>query len=1057
MARASVLSFRFFICLACAVACGICAVAQSDTAVLSGRVTDPTGLIIGAAAVELVDVDRGTTKVTSTNTVGLYVFPDLKPGHYRLEVASRGFKTVNITGLTLNVQDNREQNIKMAIGAVSESITVESAGALVDVSAAVATNVDQQFVKELPLNGRSFQTLFQLTPGTVIANASYSEQGQFNINGQRADANYFMVDGVSANVGMAPGFSPGQSVSGSLPALTVGGGTNALVSTDAVQEFSIQTSGYAPEYGRTPGGQISILTRSGTNQFHGSIFDYFRNDLLDANDWFANHLGLKKAALRQNDFGGDVGGPIIRDRTFFFASYEGLRLRQPKTGISDVPTLAARQAALPATKVILDAFPLPTGADEGSGIAPGDYTFTSPSRLDDESLRIDHIFDSRVAGFARYNRSTSSADSRGFDSLSTILRNETKLHTATAGLAWTLRPSLTNNLRFNWSWSLGANLIFNDALGGAVPLPLQKLLPSGQTAATGSFELQFAVGTGTAIQSGPLSHNVQQQINLIDSLAWQFKSHAIKVGADYRRLTPEIQLVHYQQFVTADDPLSFATSATLDPNFPNAISAFFGPVRAIYNSYSVFMQDTWSATHRLTLTYGLRWDYNPAPSAHGGNGLPLLTIVGIQNLPQLTPAPVGTPLYHATKDNVAPRFGLAFNIKDSGYYRATLRAGIGEFFDSGNQTTGGALTSFPFLTFTLIPDATTFPLTSTQAAIPPATLGPPFAAMSAYPRTLRQPYTYHWNIFADQSFGSKQTITVGYAGAAGHGLIEQDLIQGGQLSPLNPNFDSVTYTSNAGYSNYNSLQIQVRRRQMRSLELLGGYTWAHSLDTLSKDSAFNLSTLELVPSRNYGNSGFDIRHTGSFALDYQVPVFGTAGWMRKVLGGWGINTLLIARTALPVDVTVLQDTGFGFTAYRPNIVPGVPQRIPDNSAAGGTRLNLAAFSIPPIGEGNLRRNSIRGFALFQQDLSVRRNFVVTEKMLLQARIEAFNVFNHPNFASPSSFLGFAFSGAFFPQTNFGRSQSMFATGASDSTGGGFNPLYQVGGPRSLQLALKIEF
>jgi hypothetical protein len=1037
---------------------GIPAFAQMETATLSGVIQDPKGGVVPDAEVTATRIETGSTVTTKTNGAGIYFFTGLMPGHYHLVVRKPGFKEIAIKEFQLYVQDKLEQNFSLEIGSVSETVTVNADDLHLNTTdATVKTLVDRQFVKEMPLNGRSFQTLFQLTPGAVIASASYSEQGQFSINGQRADSNSFMVDGVSANVNSAPGFSPGQSVSGSLPALTVGGGTNGLVSVDALQEFSIQTSGYGAEYGRTPGGQISILTRSGTNEFHGALFDYVRNDVFDASDWFANNLGLKKAALRQNDFGGVLGGPVVKDKTFFFFSYEGLRLRQPQTGISDVPTVAARQAATPSSRIILDAFPLPTGADEGNGIAPGNYTFSIPSRLDAESLRLDHAFGHHLTAFARYNRSTSNSETRGgFEALTAIHHNGTKLHTATGGLTWTMRPTIVNDIRFNWSRSLAQSFITNDTLGGAVPVALSAVFPSDQDPANSSLFFQFTVGNNTAIATGANSHNVQRQVNLIDSLSWQIRSHILKFGVDYRRLTPEINLVHYSQQLTADDPLAFG-SGNLSSGFPQFVTGFFGPVEAAYANYSIFVQDTWKATSNLTLTYGLRWDYNPAPTAHGANGLPLLTIVGISDLANLAPAPVGTPLYHATVDNFAPRVGLSYGIRDSSKYPSVVRAGFGLFYDTGNTTTGNALTNFPFFN-TSFPAATSFPLSPSDSAIPPATTTPSLASMNAYPKTLRQPYTYHWNLGLEQTLGSKQTLSIGYVAAAGHSLIEQDLIQAGQSSPLPPAFSSVLYTNNAGYSHYNSLQAQFRRRQTKGLEILGSYTWAHSLDNVSKDSAFSLSALQVLPSLNYGDSDFDIRHTGSVAIDYQIPDFLQSGLAGRLLHGWGLNTFLIARSAPPVDVSILEDAGFGFAFYRPDVVPGVPKVLRDTSAPHATRLNAAAFSVPPSGQGNLGRNVLRGFPLFQQDLSIRRNFHLRDRLQLQARLEAFNVFNHPNFAPPSSFLGFACCGTLFRSSSFGLSQSMFSSGAGNSSGvGGFNALYQVGGPRSLQLALKLEF
>ena len=252
-------------------------------------------------------------------------------------------------------------------------VTVEGGAPLIDTQdATVSTVVDRQFAENLPLNGRSFQSLIQLTPGVVLTPSNSYDDGQFSVNGQRGTSNYWTVDGVSANfgVGVSSVGTAGNSLGGSIGSFSVQGGTNSLVSVDAMQEFRIQTSTYAPEFGRTPGAQISIVTRSGTNQFHGTAFDYFRNTVLDANDWFADKAGLAKAQEQQNDFGGTFSGPIVNGKTFFFFSYEGLRLKLPQTALTTVPDLAARQAAIPALQPYLNAFPLPNGTDNpATGIA----------------------------------------------------------------------------------------------------------------------------------------------------------------------------------------------------------------------------------------------------------------------------------------------------------------------------------------------------------------------------------------------------------------------------------------------------------------------------------------------------------------------------------------------------------------------------------------------------------------------------------------------------------------------------------------------------------------
>ena len=245
--------------------------AQSETATVSGQVVDPSGLNITGAQVKLVDIDRDTTTSVTTNATGLYTFPSVRPGRYRMAVMAQGFKVVNVTGVTVNVQDHLEQNFKLVMGSVSESITVEGGVALVDTeSATVSTVVDRNFAENLPMNGRSFQSLIQLTPGVVLTGNNGVDTGQFSVNGQRANSNYWMVDGVSANIGINTGVTAGSGAAGTLGSTSVLGGTNSLVSVDALQEFRLQSSTYAPEFGRTPGGQISIVTRSGTNQFHGT-------------------------------------------------------------------------------------------------------------------------------------------------------------------------------------------------------------------------------------------------------------------------------------------------------------------------------------------------------------------------------------------------------------------------------------------------------------------------------------------------------------------------------------------------------------------------------------------------------------------------------------------------------------------------------------------------------------------------------------------------------------------------------------------------------------------
>src|SRR6266850_7057266 len=429
--------------------------AQAATATLSGVVVDETDAVLGAARVVVVNVDNGLQRASAVDSDGRFVLALLPPGRYRLTAESTGFARKDIPDLVLNVGDDRALRVVLTIATQDTSVTVTAQAASVDVSPAVGTVIDRQFVDNLPLNGRSFQNLIALAPGVVVTATQFDDQGQFSVNGQRADANYFTVDGVSANFGVTGFFPMAQSASGALPALSAFGGTNSLVSVDAMQEFRIQTSSFAPEFGRTPGGQVSIVTRSGSNAFHGALFNYFRTDALDANDWFVNTNGLPKPEERLNDFGGVLGGPLRTDRTFFFFSSEGLGLRQPSSLQTVVPNDASRQLAPADMQPFLNAYPVANGTPVGPGLAQFNASYSNPSSLDAYSIRLDHIINSKLSLFARYNSSPSSLDQRGpfppFAVLSTTQSLSSSVHTLTTGLTHLIKPRISNEVRANYS------------------------------------------------------------------------------------------------------------------------------------------------------------------------------------------------------------------------------------------------------------------------------------------------------------------------------------------------------------------------------------------------------------------------------------------------------------------------------------------------------------------------------------------------------------------------------------------------------------------------------
>ena len=379
--------------------------AQTATATLAGIVVDDSDALISDVVLTLVNVDTANERVVTASSQGRFAFPFVVPGRYAVTAQRAGFAPGQVSDIVLNVGDTVTVRITLRVGTVTEMISVVGDGVpLQNLSPALSTSVDRRFVEGLPMNGRSFQSLVLLAPGAVPVPATANRFGQFSVNGQRESTNYFTVDGVSANIGIAVDGASPFGGGGQYPGFNAVGGTTSLVSADALEEFTIQTSTAAPEFGRSPGAQVSIVTRSGTNRLTGSVFEFFRDEALDANDWFAERDGLPKADLRNHQFGGVLGGPIRRDRTFFFASYEGLRLDLPQTSLRAVPTQASRDAAVGPAGELLRAFPLPTGQDFGDGTAEFTGIYSEPSRLDAASLRIDHRLDSRWSLFGRYNQ-----------------------------------------------------------------------------------------------------------------------------------------------------------------------------------------------------------------------------------------------------------------------------------------------------------------------------------------------------------------------------------------------------------------------------------------------------------------------------------------------------------------------------------------------------------------------------------------------------------------------------------------------------------------------------
>jgi hypothetical protein len=1074
--------------------------AQGTTATLVGTVIDEAGAVVPGVNIAVINIEQAVQRFAKTDDEGFFAVIGLSPGNYIVKAEREGFQTSEAPNVVLNVNDRVSITMQLKIGSLQGStVNILDTPTLIDESPGTATVVDRHFVENLPLNGRSFHGLITLAPGVVITRSSNPEQGQFSVNGQRANANYFTVDGVSANIGVSIANDPFQAASGSLPGLAVSGGTNNLVSVDALQEFKIQTSTYAAEFGRTPGAQVQLITRSGTNQFHGNVFNYLRNEVLDANDWFNNARRLPKPATRQNNFGFVLGGPVLlprfgeggrqpgydgRNRTFFFASYEGLRLRLPQSRSSDVPSLSARQSAPASLQVLLNAYPLPNGPDRiganglPNGLAPFNSSFSNPSRLDATSVRIDHTVNNKLVLFGRANYSPSSIVERGQGgalSLNTLALFGLKTETLTFGATQSFTSTITNELRVNFSRNTGTSSFEIDDFGGAVPPPETLFLPSGISSnnAQGSININGAANPG--IQTGTLSENLQRQFNIVNNVMFSTSGHEFKFGVDYRRLSPIINPQTYASFVQFDG-VGIPGAATQPAGSVLSGTAGFAQVLSsrgrrfpVFNNLSIFGQDTWRPTPRLLVSYGLRWELNNPPTESSGNGP--VTVLGLDNPPTATIAPPDTPLWKTTYNNFAPRLGLAYRLFDNAGRETMLRGGFGTFYDLGSGSILNAFgNAFPYSAIKRF-FGVAFPLTPAQQA---PSINPTRTPFFVFEPDTKLPRTYQWNFAVEQALGVNQLFTASYVAAAGRKLLRQDTLFGvglfGNLNPaVFPVDAQVIVTRNTATSDYHSMQLQFQRRLSRGLQALVSYTWANSIDIASNDS-FNLNTPsgQIDPRTDRGPSNFDIRHALNAAASYNIPTPNAGKIGKAILGNWSVDPIFTARSGAPFTVTFTKFApGLGVIFARPDLVQGVPIYINDPSVPGGRRLNNARVTIPgnplpQVGpfirqvegrQGTLGRNTLRGFPVYQLDVAVRRQFNLTERINLQFRSEFFNILNHPNFG-----LGDASTDAVISSPNFGVSQAMLGRflGGGGSVGG-FNPLYQIGGPRSIQFSLKLGF
>jgi hypothetical protein len=969
--------------------------AQNSTYV-SGLISDASAASVPGAVVTVVNEDLGFRRETLSRSDGTYYVSSLEPGSYKITVRKPGFRTMIRFAVKLTEGHPARADFSLVIGSIQETITVEGETASLSATdTSVTTLVGRDLIEPLPVNGRSLLHVLEFAPGLIVTPATNGEAGQFTVNGQRPNANLFLIDGLSANSGVAAGGSPAEATGGTLPGMTAFGSLDSIASLDELQDVRIQTSSANAQFGRLPGAQVSVTSQSGSNGLHGSILYGLRNQVLDANDWFANQQGLPRVQLNLQHVVPEVGGPLWRNHTFFFVSYEHLQFSQPMVFRSPVPAIEPRQNATDWAQRVLDLFPQPNGPLYGNNLAEWTGQATRPGRLDGGSVRIDQAIMSRLTGFARYHESASSVE---FGS-TPVNWLDLRTGTITSGVNYAAGPDVILDLRANGSRT-GTRSAWQPAVSG---LPTCYLAPVASALISGSTGCDFLTRVSIAgagqVVAGSEGRRSQVQDQIAQTLTMNHRSHAIRIGADFRQLQPYRRDANPALNIIANSVNDFFGSGNLWTSSSPA-KLVSGRVREI----SVYAHDTWQINRNLTATFGVRWEISPAPvSSQTASYFTLLAGHAV--------AP-NHPIWQSNY-NLAPRGGIAYRFRGGS---TILRAGAGLYFNSSLSLATDLVNDGP-LNVAQYGSARYAPFSSTL--------------LFGFSPGLQLPRVAQWNVSVERMLTDHDAISAGYVGASANNLIRREI--GGEGST---DLTWLALATNHGESAYHSMQAQYRRRFAGGLQALVSYAWSHSTDNSSSDGNLYWAGAGMSPGSDHASSNFDVRQSFTAGFSWQIPhAF-----------GWTLDGVLRVRSGFPINIlNTGQFLGVPFeNVYRPNLVGGVPLWV------DGRRINPSAFRATPDGtQGNLGRNALTGFGMNQVDLAMHRDLVLRDQHSIEVRIEAYNALNHPNFADPTRILASPLFGRSVSMLN-----SMLGTG---SPGSGLSPLFQSGGPRSVQLALRYRW
>ena len=983
------------------------------TGAIEGAVTDPSGRAVANAAMRVVEVNTNAERRLDTDRDGAYHAAQLVPGQYRLSVTANGLQPAETGVIQLAAGITVHADIAMKIGVARQSVSVAAETTPVDTSAgAWGSSIEQRQLDSLPLNGRDVLDLaaqqpLVTTPATATQAIDTGLGVHVVINGNRPSENAFRLDGIYIN-----------DASGSAPASAAGN----LLGLDTIAELRLVTSPFSAEYGRTDGGVITAVSRSGTNEFHGSAWEYLRNSALDAKNYF-DPPG-KIPALRLNQFGGVLGGPVWRNRLFFLADYEGIRSDTDTTQILSTPDAQARMGLLPVKGVLtsvqiapsvvpyLALFPLPNGPDLGNGI--GEYIAGQPNSTWENYVvgKVDFVASDRLRFGARYTFDNSAS---GTDEPFHIwnFRNDSHYNLVQTTAQYVQSPSMIHDFRAAFSQ------IYNGA-SNTTPASASNL----------AFVPGDPIGTITVVGlsdlGGPLQEDEPRHYNLVDGQASYsaekiFGANSISFGSSFDRILlgedENLDGYGYYQFTSLQGFLT-AHPSRLFVKGPGTTALRHWA----YNEFAEFLQTNWRLTRRLSVGLGVRYEMATTPVERNGK------VATLPNPLADSSVTLGGPLWvNPSKLNFAPRASIAWDPFGGG--RTVIRAGGGIFDDllGARELNLSGMFMPPYFRRYSIAKAS-FP----DALVAIAAAGNPAPTANTVSYRPSQPYVGQYQLFIQHDLRHRTFIEAGYSGSRGIHLVgyinninttTPEFLPGGQIyfpagaPPINPAFSNISIHSTNFDSHYNSLNLDAHTTIGNGFYLQGKFAWAHSIDddsvAMHSDSynAVNVPTM-FDYAANRGSSDFDCRFTSAANFVWQLPGVQSRA-MNAVIGGWALDGLMQAQSGNPFNPTVGFDNahllGSGDSGQRPNYLPISGPVITGNPAQ---YFNPLSFTLPPSGYlGDLGRNVFTGPGLVMVSLAVERDFLRSEKRALRIRGEAFNIANHPNFQIPSGIELFDSTGA----------------------------------------------